>query len=502
MTRLILFPGSPDHRKGSVSKGPLRYLYPTASREARNRAAPSAFNRPSAAAHTVESALGLKLFGLIPFLTFSYVLTFHHLLGFVFINERRARGDVAPNFINRSFWLGLAVVTIFLALCYLRQLEWGRLKSPVCISLVVFFTFAAASVTWAYSPDLALSRVSVAIIVALTILLPYTQRASEYDTVKGLYRCYVFAIFVSALFVANEAPMLTALGTVFGYQGYFTFKGSLGQCGAAALLFSVYALRFRGWDRVLAPIVMAVSLWLIVVSHSKGSLALLLISPLLAVIVLGIRRATKTPLIAVCAACLAGYFFATLMISDLTGKISYSLYGDPTFTGRTFIWQFAEWQMTRSPWLGWGFHSFWLVGPKAPSVVEAPQWISSMTGSHSGYLDVRLETGFIGYSLFIAFLAATLHSIDRVVSKDAMRGWLLLSIAFYVMTTNILETVWLYNDPLWLLFLFVGADALRYLDAGRQPPRNVGKQIGPRAPKLLRVSAPSSARPLLFARKR
>jgi exopolysaccharide production protein ExoQ len=489
MVRLVPFPRLSGRQK--VSNAKRHDIYPVSKewQNSRSHGKLKALRRASVVVKNDKRKIGLKLFGFIPFVTF--ILMFHNLVSLIITSSSRGRGrgEVEPNIFNRSFWIGLAFVTVVLAVRYRRQLEWQRLKSPLCVSLASFFMFAAASVTWAYSPDLALSRVSVAIIVALTILLPYAQRASEYDTVKWLYRCYALAVFVSALFVANESPRLTASGAVFGYQGYFTFKGSLGQCGAAALLLSLYALRFRGWDRAIAPVVMGISLWLIVVSNSKGALALLLVSPVLAAIVLGISRATKAPLIAACAACLACYFIATLMISDLAGKISYALYGDPTFTGRTFIWQFAEWQMTRSPWLGWGFHSFWLVGSKAPSVVEAPEWISNMTGSHSGYLDVQLETGLIGYSLFLAFLAATLHSIDRVVRQDAMRGWLLLSVAFYVMTTNILETVWLYNDPLWLLFVLVGADALRFSDTGRTSLRGVRQQIKPRARKLLRASA-------------
>ncbi len=502
MAKIVYFAGSPDRRKGAHASHPKGVLGPTTSQELRNRLTARALAQPFVVAHTGASALGLRLFGLIPFLSFSYILTFIHLQGYLFPDRRQNRGEVAPNLFNRSFWICLALATLFLAVYYRRQLEWGRLSSPFCLSLAAFLALATASVSWAYNPDLALSRVSVAIIVVLTILLPYMGRAPQYDTVKGLYRCYVLAVFVSALFVVNEAPMLTAMGAVFGYQGYFPFKGSLGQCAAVALLFSIYALRHKGWDRALAPIVIIISLWLIVVSNSKGSLALLLVSPFLAALVLSIRWATKAPLIAVCAACLAAYFLTTLVVNDLASKISYSLYGDSTFTGRTYIWQFAEWQMTRYPWLGWGFHSFWLVGPKAPSVVEAPEWISRMTGSHSGYLDVRLETGILGYSLFIAFLAATIHSIDRVVRKDGMRGWLLLSIAFYVMTTNILETIWLYNDPLWLLFLFVGADALRFSNIERVPGRSVTRQYGPRTLKLRRASTASSAWPFLIARKR
>src|SRR5262249_14473812 len=41
-----------------------------------------------------------------------------------------------------------------------------------------------------------------------------------------------------------------------------------------------------------------------------------------------------------------------------------------TFTGRTLVWDFAVYEIRRSPLLGWGYQSFWLVGPDARSIVE------------------------------------------------------------------------------------------------------------------------------------
>jgi O-antigen ligase len=145
------------------------------------------------------------------------------------------------------------------------------------------------------------------------------------------------------------------------------------------------------------------------------------------------------------------------------------LFGDSTLTSRTVIWDFIQNQISRKPWLGWGFHSFWLVGPNAPSVVEAPYWIRHMTGSHNGYLDVRLETGYIGLAVFLLFLVGVLYAMERVRQQDPVRAWLLLSLALYVIVTNFLETVWLVTDePLWFLFLLVVGETARYSRSARQ----------------------------------
>jgi O-antigen ligase len=144
-------------------------------------------------------------------------------------------------------------------------------------------------------------------------------------------------------------------------------------------------------------------------------------------------------------------------------RLSYALYGDPTFSGRTYIWDFANSMIRRNPVLGWGYQSFWLVGPDAPSVVEAPGWVRGMPHAHNGYLDVMIETGFVGFALFFGFIFATMHAAGRVIDRDRAQGWLLLSIALFIMFNNFLETSWMHGgDLLWVVFAFVAAEIGRY----------------------------------------
>ena len=76
------------------------------------------------------------------------------------------------------------------------------------------------------------------------------------------------------------------------------------------------------------------------------------------------------------------------ILASITGfnmnRLSYMLYGDPTFTGRTIIWDFANYEISRRPLLGWGYQSFWLVGPDAPSIVDAPGFVKAMPNAHNG----------------------------------------------------------------------------------------------------------------------
>jgi hypothetical protein len=88
-----------------------------------------------------------------------------------------------------------------------------------------------------------------------------------------------------------------------------------------------------------------------------------------------------------------------------------------TRSHRACIWDFAKYEIARRPLLGWGYQSFWLVGPDAASVVEAPGWVKTMPNAHNGYYDTMREMGYVGYFLLVTFIIAT-AVLDKVVGPD------------------------------------------------------------------------------------
>src|SRR5438874_2989240 len=111
---------------------------------------------------------------------------------------------------------------------------------------------------------------------------------------------------------------------------------------------------------------------------------------------------------------------------------------------------FAQYKIDRSPLLGWGYQSFWLV-PDSPCTVDAPGFVKMMPNAHNGYYDTMLEMGYVGYALLLIFIIATLHGIGRVAERAPARAWLLLSLALYVIIHNGLESTWMRAfDLMWV----------------------------------------------------
>jgi exopolysaccharide production protein ExoQ len=178
------------------------------------------------------------------------------------------------------------------------------------------------------------------------------------------------------------------------------------------------------------------------------------------------------------------------------------LYGDPTFTGRTIIWDFSLSEIARRPLFGWGYQSFWLVGSDAPSVVDAPAFVGSMPNSHNGYYDTMLELGYVGYCFLIVFILATVHVIGRAADRDRNRAWFALTAALYVIIYNYLETFWMRSSEfMWVAFVLLAVDIGRYwepspLKGAVQEPGNPRPGTTPGGGRLVggRPGSPSPAR--------
>jgi exopolysaccharide production protein ExoQ len=359
---------------------------------------------------------------------------------------------------NRLIWPGMAAIALILV-----ARNFSKFTVPLHIKwLLAYLALAGMSVVWAFKPDISFVRYVSQVMIVMSIVLPAMLAARSTDMMYGLFLCYALASILNALFVLNQDPLVIE-GTVVGYPGYFAFKGTLGECAAIAFILSLREILNAGARRVLAVTILVIDIWLMLVSESKGALGMAFIAPFLALLTLIVtKKARISPATVVLSA-----LFCFVVFSAATGftmnRLSYYIYNNYTFSARTVIWDFAESEIARRPFFGWGFQSFWLAGTDAPSIVDAGGWVRNMPSAHSGYLDIKLETGYVGYLIFLCFLVATLHAIGRVADRDRLRAWLLLSLALFVILTNFLETVWTRGaEPLWVLFVVVAAEIGRY----------------------------------------
>jgi exopolysaccharide production protein ExoQ len=336
--------------------------------------------------------------------------------------------------------------------------------------------------------------------IVTSIILPAMLAARAVDMMRGLFLCFAFASILNVFFVLDGSQSVATYGSMgqvsIGYPGYFPGKNYLGEFAALAIFLSLHEMVYPGLRRTLGAVVVVIATLLLFLSDSKTALGLAFVAPFLAGLTLIIRTKMRISL----AIILLSIPFCYVILSSVSNfnmnRVSYMLYGDSTFTGRTIIWDFAEYEIARRPLLGWGYQSFWLVGPDAPSIVEAPGWVRMMPNAHNGYYDTMLEMGYVGLALLVIFIVATLHAIGRVADRDPARAWLVLSLALYIIFWNYLESLWMRGfEFLWVVFLIVAADIGRYWQPfpltraeseSRSPrPGSSGSSRGvPRRPRL------------------
>jgi exopolysaccharide production protein ExoQ len=425
--------------------------------------------RSRGASHTVWSGptpeAMFDKYAIIPILACVYALIVAPLFDFFTdlqaLESAALSAEARPD--SRIFWPAMAAISVVLALQNRSRL--GRLTwPPHIICLFAYLAFAGASVLWAFSPQSSFVRIVQEVMIVTSVVLPALLARKTAYMMRGLFLCFAVALILNLCFVIGGSTEIAQYGSRvvnIGYQGYFEGKNYLGECAAVALLLSLHEIVYGGRRRVFGIIIAVIAVLLVYLSDSKTALGLAFISPLLAALTLIIRKITRfSPAIILLPIPLC--YAALSSVSNFNvNRISYILYGDSTLTGRTIIWDFANYEIARSPLVGWGYRSFWLV-PNSPSL-EAPGWVKMMPNAHNGYVDTKLELGYVGLALLVAFIIATIHAIGRVADRDPARARLVLSLALFIILYNFFESIWMRGfEFLWVVFLIVAAEAARY----------------------------------------
>ncbi len=359
---------------------------------------------------------------------------------------------------SKIFWPALAAISAVLAVRNFSRLRFP----PHILWLFGYLALAGISVLWAFKPETSFIRFSQQAMIIVSIVVPAMLAMRQTDLMRGLFLCFAVATILNVFFVLGRPPIDTKFAT-WGYPGYFSGKNYLGECEAIALLLAIHETIYPGRRRIFGILIAIAATVLLVLSNYKTAMGLAFLTPMLAGAILLLRKATRiSPALILLSIPVVWLIFTTLTGFSIN-RVSYILYGDSTFTGRSIIWDFVESEIEHRPLLGWGYQSFWLVGPDAPSILDAPGWVKDMPNGHNGYLDVKVELGYAGYALFLAFIFATLHAIGRVADRAPTRAWLLLTLALQIIITNGLESIWMRGfEMLWIVFLILVAEIARY----------------------------------------
>jgi len=316
-------------------------------------------------------------------------------------------------------------------------------RSPLILRVVTLpliatlVAFAISSLLSAY-PDVALRRLLLATFTifqaSAILLLPlgreHFARLLAIGAIIVLAACYVGVAAFPHVSV-HQASDFAEPGLAGDWRGFFTHKNGAGAAMVVLIFIGTYV--YRACDRVTGISIVVLAAIFLEFTHSKSPRNLL---PLVLILSYLIPR-LRSPL-------LAGglVLFVPLTLNFLTvgslmfapiGHLTDAMLPDPTYDGRTVIWQFALDHIAARPLFGFGFESFWRMPDLVAEWNYLESWGYEASDAHNGYLNIAVTTGLIGLALsmiwligqaFVDYRRALLRGADQALITLFLQIWL------------------------------------------------------------------------------
>lgn len=321
---------------------------------------------------------------------------------------------------------------------------WLRLAFNLdTIAIVSFYAFATISVLWT---NLSLAAFMKAAALAVTTFSAFCliTRIEIDEIVKAMTRGLFILIAASAL-IALFVPDIGVDHSWMHngqWQGVFDSKQTLGFAGAYLMFFACYRkITGQGWLPFLVTFLLASTC--VLMSESRGAGALALVACALVLTSLWSVRCMKVYAVLPCVMCIAASLL--ILYFYVTGYDSIHVFDSTIdFTERTFIWQYAIGHFDDAPLLGFGINGFW-TNPTIYDYFEQNHgWV--LDNYHNGYIAVLIETGFLGYLLFMASILLFSNKVLFLISERAIDRFhcaLIIGFVFLNCQTNFTETTFL-----------------------------------------------------------
>lgn len=119
---------------------------------------------------------------------------------------------------------------------------------------------------------------------------------------------------------------------------------------------------------------------------------------------------------------------------------------DPTFTGRTLIWQILIDKVNdKNPLLGYGYNGFWQVwrGSDSPSYNLKPDPLGDYVAphAHNGFVEVFVQIGYLGLAIYmLLFIYVIFKAAKKAFSERGIEQRLPLLLVTFLIFSNIGET--------------------------------------------------------------
>ncbi len=355
---------------------------------------------------------------------------------------------------------------------FIRFFIWGASTILVCLfwknaiitfSRNIFFCFltllAIFSFIWSDFPAITLFDTRD-ILMMTSFSLYFAIRFNQKEQVQII----AFTLLIGGILSTIIALGLPGVGVHGAQTGMETeshpgaWKGVYGHKNTLGSMMVLSGLTFFTLPKENSNIYkwsgLVFSLILMLLSTSKTSLVLSFILILIIVFYKKYRWRGKISVIFIDIGILTLGCIAVLVFTYWVELLT-SLGRDATLTGRIPLWGAVINRLIDRPLLGYGRSAFWT--PQSGYAIEVSRAIGTSwipPHAHNGLLDLALDVGLIGVSLFVITYFTTFFQVLKrgYATKNPQELWLLAYLAFLTMN-NVTESYLLRQSNLyWVLF--------------------------------------------------
>lgn len=338
--------------------------------------------------------------------------------------------------------------------------SWGlQAIAPPLLLLVVF---ALVSLSWSPVPAVSMKRLAQIVGILLIGLLVARQMAEGRGLLTQITWPAAFFLCVGLVFAIGMPS--AGFDEDRALRAFTSHKNTWGQFSLIAALAFSLAFVIQRQYRWIYLVLLGIAIVSLFASRSSTSiLAFVLLAGIL-LIWLALNRwgvlGKVFVIVAVCIIALVIHAYVVITanspIEYLTEQIFSATGKSSTLSGRVYLWNLLFSEIARHPWLGIGYGGFWTgIEGASGMVIRQLNW-GPPTQSHSGYIDVVNELGFVGLTLLTLLLIAQLRNLIRLYRVGQREISLFHSaILFCAIVINYAETSFLRTTHLWWILLCV-----------------------------------------------
>ena len=342
-------------------------------------------------------------------------------------------------------------------LCFNNPRRLMPLLRPALLALLGW-CFITVFTSW--EPSLAARRLAFALVVmsiaAMLLLLPKNLRHFG-DLLAAVALITLAACYLGVLLVPNlavhQASDLVEPALAGDWRGMFAHKNDAGSTMVLFIFIGLFVARVR--NLILGALIVTLAATFLIFTHSKTPLTLVLPVLLISVIIVRCARPAVGIAVALVFVAVIAVFSIGSIFFEPIRDVLYAILPDPSFTGRTDIWQYAVQHVAQRPIMGYGFAAFW--GSKEVAYgMGSSIWENAAAQAHNSYINLALTIGIPGSALAVLWLVV-LPLVDYYRSATEPANFalriLFLRTCLYGACASSFESVFFQMGAAWFLLL-------------------------------------------------